>query len=417
MPCEIPCVAPRPAAVCASLLVSKEISRTRLIVNQAINGDPTLITLERALHELRCGRAIYYRDSRASVDRSAGWLLAGTETASASLMAQMQRHGTSNLALVLTRQRVATLGLDPPATSTATSDSDAVVLQLRQPMDATAVRALAGLEPLTTGKPPLGAVQSALPDASFNGVIALAKRARLLPALLAITAVESTAEALLEVSAEQLDQLTSSASSKLERISEARVPLAGSEDCRLVLFRDVSTAAEHVAILIGTSDPDTPTPVRLHSACLTGDLLGSLRCDCGDQLRTAVRQLAAAGGGVLLYLAQEGRGIGLANKLRAYALQDTGLDTLQADRSLGFNADERQYQCAADMLRQLGLTRIALFTNSPQKIAALRGAGIEVVSDQRLLGGINRHNIRYIHAKREHAGHLIPEVDLENAAK
>ncbi|HWK48680.1 MAG TPA: hypothetical protein VNR40_02285, partial [Steroidobacter sp.] len=277
MPCGIPWRPPRPAAVCASLLVSKEISRTRLIVNQAINGDPTLIALERALHELRCGRAIYYRHPLASADRSAGWLLAGAETASASLTTQMQRHGTSNLALVLSRQRVATLGIDLPATPSATSDSDAVVLQLRQPMDTAAMRALAGLEPLATGQTALDAVQSALPDASFDGVIALAKRARLLPALLAVTAAESTAEALLEVSAEQLDQLASSPTSKLERISEARVPLAGSEDCRLVLFRDVSTAAEHVAILIGTSDPNAPTPVRLHSACLTGDLLGSLR--------------------------------------------------------------------------------------------------------------------------------------------
>lgn len=383
-------------------------------MNQAINGDPTLIALERALHELRCGRAIYCRSPLASADQSAGWLLACTETASAALMARMQRHGTSDLALVLTRQRVATLGIDLPAAAVA-ADSAAVVLQLRQPMDATAIRSLAGLGPLTIGQPALDAVQSARPDASFNGAITLAKRARLLPALLAVAAAESTAETVLEVSAEQLDQLTAATTFKLERISEARVPLAGSEDCRLVLFRDVSTAAEHVAIVIGTSDPNSPTPVRLHSACLTGDLLGSLRCDCGDQLRGAVRELTAAGGGVLLYLAQEGRGIGLANKLRAYALQDTGLDTLQADRSLGFDADERQYQCAADMLRQLGLTRISLFTNSPQKIAALRSAGIEVVSDQRLLGGINRHNIRYIHAKREHAGHLIPEVDVENA--
>lgn len=401
--------------MCASLLVSKEIARTRSIVNPAINGDPTLIALERALHELRCGRAIYYLGPPTAVDRPAGWLLAGAETASATLMAQMQRHGTGNLALVLTRQRVAALGLDLPAADT--SDSDAVVLQLRQPLDAAALHALAGLEPLPPGQIPLAAVQTTLPDASFNGVIALAKRARLLPALVAVSAAGSSAGTLLEISAQQLERLTASATSELERISEARVPLAGSEDCRLVLFRDVSTATEHVAILIGTPDPDAPTPVRLHSACLTGDLLGSLRCDCGDQLRSAVRQLVAAGGGVLLYLAQEGRGIGLANKLRAYALQDTGLDTLQADRSLGFNADERQYLCAADMLRQLGLTRIDLFTNSPQKIAALRGAGIEVVSDQRLLGGINRHNIRYIHAKREHAGHLIPEIDLENAAK
>jgi len=150
--------------------------------------------------------------------------------------------------------------------------------------------------------------------------------------------------------------------------------------------------------------------VRLHSACLTGDLLGSLRCDCGDQLRGAVDQLAAVGGGVLLYLAQEGRGIGLANKLRAYQLQDTGLDTIEADRHLGFNADERSYAAAASMLRQLGKTRIQLLTNNQEKIDALQAAGIDVVSGQRLIGAVNRHNVRYIRAKRERAGHLMPEV-------
>jgi GTP cyclohydrolase II len=200
----------------------------------------------------------------------------------------------------------------------------------------------------------------------------------------------------------------------LQWVSDARVPLAGHEDCRFVLFRDSRDGSEHVAVLIGTPDSATAVPVRLHSACLTGDLLGSLRCDCGDQLRTAVEDLAAAGGGLLLYLAQEGRGIGLANKLRAYRLQDAGLDTIDADHHLGFEADERSYAVAAGMLRALGMLRIRLLTNNPQKIGSLREAGIEVVDSQLLLGGVNEYNVRYLRAKRERAGHLVPEIRNED---
>jgi GTP cyclohydrolase II len=144
--------------------------------------------------------------------------------------------------------------------------------------------------------------------------------------------------------------------------------------------------------------------VRLHSACLTGDLLGSLRCDCGPQLQRAVARLAETGG-VLLYLAQEGRGTGLANKLRAYRLQDSGLDTLQADRHLGFREDERDFAAAAAMLQALGHTRIHLLTNNPQKIEALRQAGIDVVDRVAVHGPMTAHNERYMRTKQQ-AGHL-----------
>jgi GTP cyclohydrolase II len=241
----------------------------------------------------------------------------------------------------------------------------------------------------------------------------LAKHARLLPAVLVVaTLPPPIEEEVLRVCVSQLDRVVRQGALELERVSEARVPLASHEHCRLVLFRDGSDASEHIAVIIGSPDPEAAR-VRLHSACLTGDLLGSLRCDCGDQLRGAVAQLAAAGGGVLLYLAQEGRGIGLANKLRAYELQDTGLDTIEADRHLGFRADERSYVAAASMLRQLGMTRIHLLTNNLEKIDALQKAGIEVVAGERLLGAVNRHNVRYIRAKRERAGHLMPEIKIE----
>jgi GTP cyclohydrolase II len=161
-------------------------------------------------------------------------------------------------------------------------------------------------------------------------------------------------------------------------------------------------------VIVGRPDPAGVVPVRAHSSCFTGDLLGSLRCDCGEQLQTAVKRLHEAGGGVLLYLAQEGRGIGLANKLRAYQLQDDGLDTLDADRHLGFSADERSYAIAAAMLRQLGFTRIRLLTNSPHKLRELRARGIDVQEMESLVAAPNVHNERYIRTKRDRAGHFIP---------
>ncbi len=153
--------------------------------------------------------------------------------------------------------------------------------------------------------------------------------------------------------------------------------------------------------------------MRLHSSCLTGDLLGSLRCDCGSQLRGAIDAIVAAGGGVLLYLAQEGRGIGLANKLRAYAIQDRGFDTIDADEQLGFESDERRYGAAAAMLRTLGIGRIELLTNNPAKVAAMQAAGIDVAARRPLPGTATRHNRRYLATKRDRAGHMLPQDEQE----
>ncbi|MGE3741535.1 MAG: GTP cyclohydrolase II, partial [Geminicoccaceae bacterium] len=199
----------------------------------------------------------------------------------------------------------------------------------------------------------------------------------------------------------------------LRPVSEARVPLADVEDVRIVAFRPADGGTEQYAILVGQPERQEAPLVRLHSECFTGDLLGSLRCDCGDQLRGAIRRMAHEGAGVLLYLAQEGRGIGLPNKLRAYMLQDSGLDTVEANHHLGFGSDERDFWAAAAMLRQLGIGRVRLLTNNPSKIAQLRHYGIEVAGRVPHMFAANKHNRRYLLTKAERSGHLLSVDELK----
>lgn len=216
---------------------------------------------------------------------------------------------------------------------------------------------------------------------------------------------------LLAVSAAEALRLSRSSGGSLTRISEAQVPLAEAPDSRFVLFREADGVHEHVAILIGQrAQWPEAVPVRLHSSCLTGDLFGSLRCDCGEQLRRGVAAIAEQGGGVLLYLSQEGRGIGLANKLRAYSLQDQGLDTIDADQTIGFSRDERNFRVAHEMLQQLEVGRILLLTNNPAKVEALQRAGINVVGRQAIFGSITTQNRRYLNTKAHRHGHWLHDL-------
>ncbi|MGI4731918.1 MAG: GTP cyclohydrolase II [Janthinobacterium lividum] len=188
--------------------------------------------------------------------------------------------------------------------------------------------------------------------------------------------------------------------------ARARLPVAGAEHAEIVAFRTPEQPGEHVALLIGAPDGGPPL-VRLHSECLTGDMLGSLKCDCGPQLTAAIAAIAAAGWGILLYLRQEGRGIGLVNKLRAYALQDQGFDTVDANTRLGFAVDARDYRVAARMLALLGQHRVRLLTNNPQKVAQLTAAGIDVVVRVPHHLPPNPHNERYLATKRDRTGHQL----------
>ncbi len=173
-------------------------------------------------------------------------------------------------------------------------------------------------------------------------------------------------------------------------------------------FEDTETGKEHVALSMGRFDDGDAVLARVHSECLTGDGFGSLRCDCGPQLEAAMRQIAAAGRGVILYLRQEGRGIGLVNKIRAYALQDAGADTVEANEQLGFDADLREYAMCEDMLRHLGIRKVRLLTNNPKKVAALEAHGIEVAERVPLITGLNPHNEGYMQTKTDKMGHMLP---------
>ena len=203
--------------------------------------------------------------------------------------------------------------------------------------------------------------------------------------------------------------------SLLERYAEAPLPTERGL-FRTVVFRERRTGIEHVAMVMGKLGGPEPIPVRIHSECLTSEVLGSLKCDCRAQLDRALDHIAARGRGILLYLRQEGRGIGLGNKIRAYALQAQGHDTYEANRLLGFPDDLRRYDMAAEMLRLLGVRAVDLITNSPQKLAGLAAEGIVVRRRIQLPSPANPHNVGYLRVKRERTGHLI-ETDPEAAQK
>jgi GTP cyclohydrolase II len=244
---------------------------------------------------------------------------------------------------------------------------------------------------------PLHPVHVDCPE-SARAALALARSAGLLPALWVIEAQDET-------SAVSVAEIASEANPEVELVARAKLPLDDLPDTQIVAFRASDDGQEHVALVIGAFG-GAPPLVRLHSECLTGDVFGSLKCDCGPQLNEALKIIGEAGGGVLLYLRQEGRGIGLANKLRAYALQDRGLDTVDANRRLGFADDERDYAHAAAMLRALGIDRVRLLTNNPAKVEGLEAAGIEVVERVAHRMPATPHNADYLATKRKKSGHL-----------
>lgn len=248
-------------------------------------------------------------------------------------------------------------------------------------------------------KGPFRTVAGDCPEAS-TAALRLARRAGLLPAFF-VGGAPNVEVSLSSAAVTDYDRLPS-----LAVASRASLPIRAAEKAEIVAFRSGEDAAEHVALIIGEPNGKPPL-VRLHSECLTGDALGSLKCDCGPQLDEALAAIAESGWGILLYLRQEGRAIGLVNKLRAYALQDQGFDTVDANVRLGFSDDERDFSVAARMLELLGQSEIRLLTNNPRKVAGLEAAGIRIAGRVPLKAGENPHNQAYLDTKRTRSGHQL----------
>jgi len=300
--------------------------------------------------------------------------------------------------LIITARRALALGL---------AATTPVALQLTAGYDANSILTLvadAKLDCALDVKPAGRAAAAA---------IQLVKLSQGLPAVLAADVAAADAVTfepkIIIVEAEAVARFANDTIRSLAIASEASVPLNTGTRTRFVVFRD-AMGGSPVAIIVGKPDFTNPVPVRLHSACLTGDVFGSRRCDCGDQLKLALARLDDIGGGIILYLAQEGRGLGLANKMRTYQMQEDGLDTVDANTTLGFDDDERDYGIAARMLQILNCTRVVLLTNNPAKLAGLAKAGIKIASRMPLEAPINADNRRYLTAKAARAGHHLDHL-------
>jgi GTP cyclohydrolase II len=358
--------------------------------------------VHRAVGEIRRGVPVVIEG-----DEAASLLALPAETATPETLAEFLRLGGSQPALLLAISR-AVDGRLGVAMLDGTSGTACLGLDAAD-LTVDALRALADPtlhQALERNKPPL--LTLAVAPCLARAALALAKLARLLPAMLVATVAPGVIlPDVLGVSASAITAYPANAAAALVRVATARVPLDEAEDARIVAFRPPDGGIEHLAILIGDPEHAQAPLVRVHSECFTGDLLGSRRCDCGPQLHQAIRRMSAEGAGVMLYMAQEGRGIGLVNKLRAYTLQDSGLDTLDANRALGFNADERSFAAAATMLKQLGIVRVRLLTNNPQKIAGLTAHGIEVTGRISHAIAANGENDSYLETKARRFGHLL----------
>lgn len=303
--------------------------------------------------------------------------------------------------LVVTARRAHAMGLPiiaPAELQLPTSANFAAILALVADVDAT----------YPGEAKPAGAAAAAASE--------LAKLSQGLPAVL-VANVAPTLEAkhnIIAVDAADVAQFGNEMIRTLTVASKAYVPLDSGRRARFIIFRDAMGGSQ-TAIIVGKPDLSKPVLVRLHSACLTGDVFGSRRCDCGDQLKLAIKRIEDVGGGIVLYLAQEGRGLGLANKMRTYQMQDDGLDTVDANTTLGFDDDERDYGVAARMLQLLACPRVVLLTNNPHKLEGLAEYGIDITGRMPIEAPVNPDNRRYLTAKAERAGHRLNHLEASLA--
>ena len=376
--------------------MAEEIERDQLL---EINTPSALASVDRAAFELRCGRPVFVLDNTDNVAA-----IIATEMVNETRIQGLIDMGDGGLPdVVLTHHRAETLKirLYTPDIVRIPYPDWLTAGQIRQLADPQYDLADPMRGPFLAGRDKV--------ESSVENSVKLAKIARVLPSVLAINVPSLQVGVypdIVAVNAVEIETYDTRAAAGLKRVTAAKVPLEGAENTKIIAFRPTDGGIEHLAIVIG--DPEIPGPalVRIHSECFTGDLIGSLKCDCGDQLRGAIHQIGAEGSGILLYLAQEGRGIGLINKLRAYALQDQGFDTVEANQRLGFEDDERIFLAAAEMLRQLGFSKVSLLTNNPRKVSQLEEFGIEVSNRVSHSFESNEHNKHYLATKAEKSGHI-----------
>lgn len=352
-------------------------------------------TLARARSDLRLGLPIVM------VGQGQAALAVAVEELSAPRLAALRALGP--LELALTERRATTL-------KARIYDGDLVRLMVPSDADLRWLRALA--DPADDLNVPMKGPLRELREGSADlhrSALVLAKTAQLLPAMLLVRVADgaslASANHLTLVSAEDcqsLDRLPPFAP-----VISARLPMQASSAGRVHVFRPDDGGAEHYAIEIGKPDRAASVLTRLHSACFTGDVLGSLKCDCGPQLHAALAQMGAEGAGVLLYLNQEGRGIGLANKMRAYSLQDQGFDTVEANHRLGFEDDERDFRIGASILKTMGFSAVRLMTNNPRKLAMMADCGLRVTERVPLKTTPTAQNRAYLATKAAKSGHLL----------
>ncbi len=353
--------------------------------------------LARARADLRMGVPVVLCDG------ASGALVLAAETLSAQRLADLHALGGAPV-LALTARRATTL-------KARAYDGD--VARVLLPPEASLTWVLGVADPADDLNKPMKGPLITQRDGSADLhrlAVILTKTAQLLPAALLLplsaAAAFATAHGLTRIDAARARPLLAAAPTP-HPVVNARLPVAAAKAGRLHIFRPEDGGEEHYAFEIGQPERDRPVLARLHSACFTGDVLGSLKCDCGPQLHGALAQMGEQGAGVLLYLNQEGRGIGLANKMRAYSLQDQGFDTVEANHRLGFEDDERDFRLGADILKSMGFGAIRLLTNNPRKIAMMEKQGLIVTERVPLKVGENAFNSAYLATKSAKSGHLL----------
>lgn len=347
-----------------------------------------LLAVDRAISELRAGRPLLVTGGEGAA------LVVSAELLDAGFVETLNTFSAGNARLALPPARLRRLG--------ASNRKVAGIVALP-------IIDMARIEQLVLkvdGKLDAPVAPASAIDLS---ALELAALSLIIPALVIVPVdLEAIAdEPLIRVAVTAINSFRKTQVEELSIVGRAPVPLEDAPKTEFVVFRGGEGLRDQVAIIVGQLDMTQPVHVRIHSACLTGDLFGSLKCDCGDQLRDTIRWMSENDGGILLYLDQEGRGNGLSNKMRAYRLQSEGWDTYDADEVLGFDLDQRRFDFAAEMLKQLGVRRVVAMTNNPIKIGAIKHAGLEVQASRRVLGRPNKHNVQYLESKRDRAGHYI----------